>query len=72
VIDVRLDPPWLTARLPAPMRTLGWAPHNPGFVTTDRVIWREVRDADLTEEFDALGWLSASLHARERAGQWAS
>jgi CBS domain-containing protein len=29
-------------------------PHNPGFITTDRVIWREVRDADLTEDFDAL------------------
>jgi adenosylcobinamide amidohydrolase len=64
VIDVRLDPPWLTARLPAPMRALSWAPHRPGFVATDRVIWREVRDADLTEAFDALGWLAGALQAR--------
>ncbi|MGP1356846.1 adenosylcobinamide amidohydrolase [Roseicyclus sp.] len=64
MIDVRLDPPWLTARLPAPMRALSWAPYRPGFATTDRVIWREVRNADLTETFDALGWLAGALHAR--------
>jgi adenosylcobinamide amidohydrolase len=64
MIDVTLDPPWLTARLTHPCRLLSWAPHNPGFITTDRVIWREVRDADLTEDFDALRWLSESLIAR--------
>jgi hypothetical protein len=53
-----VDPPWLTARLPTPHRMLSWAPHNPGFVTADTVTWREVRDADLTEDFDALSWLS--------------
>jgi hypothetical protein len=46
---------------------LSWAPHNPGFVTTDRVIWREVRDADLTEDFDAL-LASDSLTRGARAG----
>jgi adenosylcobinamide amidohydrolase len=61
MIDVSLDPPWLTARLPTPHRMLSWAPHNPGFVTADTVIWREVRDADLTEDFDALSWLRDSL-----------
>jgi adenosylcobinamide amidohydrolase len=50
MIDVSLDPPWLTARLATPHRMLSWAPHNPGFVTADTVIWREVRDADLTED----------------------
>lgn len=64
MIDVALDPPWLTARLPQPCRMLSWAPRNPGFVTTDRVIWREVRDADLTEDFDALQWLADSLQQR--------
>jgi hypothetical protein len=53
MIEVTLDPPWLTARLGSPHRMLSWAP-QPGFVTADRVIWREVRDADLTEDFDAL------------------
>jgi adenosylcobinamide amidohydrolase len=65
MIEVSLDPPWLSARLPAPLRLLSWASHRPGFVTTDRVIWREVRDADLTEDFDALGWLETSLRAME-------
>ena len=67
MIEVALDPPWLTARLETPLRMLSWAPHHPGFVTTDRVIWREVRDADLTEDFDALAWLAESLTARGEA-----
>jgi adenosylcobinamide amidohydrolase len=68
MIDVSVDPPWLTARLPTPHRMLSWAPHNPGFVTADTVTWREVRDADLTEDFDALSWLRDSLSARGEAG----
>ena len=67
MIEVALDPPWLTARLATPLRLLSWAPRHPGFVTADRVIWREVRDADLTEEFDALTWLAESLTARDQA-----
>jgi len=58
MIRVDLDRPVLTAHLPAPMRLLSWAPYNAGYVTTDRVIWREVRNADLTPEFDAITWLA--------------
>lgn len=64
MIDVSLDRPWLSARLPERMRILSWAPHNPGFVSSDHVIWREVRDADLTEDFDALTWLTETLKAQ--------
>ncbi|MDG4647004.1 adenosylcobinamide amidohydrolase [Roseibacterium sp. SDUM158017] len=64
MMRVTLERPWLTADLDRPCRMLGWAPHNPGFVTASRVVWREVRDADLTEDFDALGWLAASMDAR--------
>jgi adenosylcobinamide amidohydrolase len=64
MIDVTLDPPWLTARLTHPLPPAQLGPPQPGFITTDRVIWREVRDADLTEDFDALRWLSDSLIAR--------
>lgn len=46
------------------MRILSWAPHNPGFVSSDHVTWREVGDADLTEDFDALAWFTKSLKAR--------
>jgi adenosylcobinamide amidohydrolase len=63
MIEVTLDAPWLTAQLIRPFRMLSWAPFNAGFITTDRIIWREVRDADLTEDFDALTWLSDSLTA---------
>jgi adenosylcobinamide amidohydrolase len=64
MIEVALDRPWLTARLSGPCRMLSWAPHNPGFVMADRVVWREVRDADLTEELDALTWFSGLLGER--------
>jgi adenosylcobinamide amidohydrolase len=67
-MKVALEPPWMTAQLAAPHRLLSWAPHNPGFVTCDRVIWREVRDADLTEGLDALAWLSKALAVRDAAG----
>ncbi len=61
MIAVTLNRPWLEARLPAPMRVLSWAPHGGGFRTTDRVLWREVRNADLTPDFDAERWLSQQM-----------
>lgn len=56
--------PWLVADLGAPHRVLSWAVHRPGLVPADRIIWREVRDADLSEGFDAGPWLAAELGAR--------
>ena len=67
MIEVVLSHPWLEARFDRPLRALSWAPHNPGFVATDRVLWREVRNADLTEGFDALAWLSEEMAARGQA-----
>jgi adenosylcobinamide amidohydrolase len=64
VIRVALERPWLIATLDAPHRALGWAPHRPGFVTTDRIAWREVRDADLTRDFDAIAWLRQEMAGR--------
>lgn len=65
MIVVTLDRPWLWARLAQPMRILSWAPHRAGYTETDRVAWREVRDADLTENFDAITWLAGELDAKE-------
>ena len=59
-----LDRPWLEWRLPAPMRVLSWSITRPGFVAADRIIWREVRDADLPEGLDVRRWLRAELAAR--------
>ncbi|MBW7923040.1 MAG: adenosylcobinamide amidohydrolase [Rubellimicrobium sp.] len=65
MIRVTLARPWLEARLAAPMRVLSWAPHGAGFRVTDRVLWREVRNADLGPGTDALAWLAARLPARD-------
>ncbi|WP_096785236.1 adenosylcobinamide amidohydrolase [Rhodobacter sp. CZR27] len=61
MIEVSLRRPWLLAQLPGPMRVLSWAPHRPGLIMADRIVWREVRDADLGPEFDAEDWLAAQL-----------
>jgi len=68
MIAVSLDRPWLEARLPRAMRCLSWAPHGAGFTLTDRVLWREVRNADLTPDFDAEGWFGGQMAARAPDG----
>jgi len=65
MIAVTLARPWLEARLERPMRVLSWAPHGAGFRVVSRVLWREVRNADLGPGVDALAWLQARLPAAE-------
>ena len=47
--------------LPQKMRVLSWAPHGAGYTPADAILWREVKNADLTPEFDAEGWLAAQM-----------
>lgn len=61
---VTLERPWLTFDLGAQMQVLSWAINRPGFVMADRIIWREVRNADLPRDFDVVGWFGAELEAR--------
>lgn len=61
---VALDRPWLTFDLGGSMNVLSWALNRPGFVTARRIVWREVRDADLTKDFDVRHWLSEELQNR--------
>lgn len=61
---VTLARPWLTFDLGARMQVLSWAINRPGFVMADRIIWREVRNADLPRDLDVLDWFSAELEAR--------
>jgi len=65
-----LSAPWLSFALGQPMPVLSWAPHNGGLVTAERILWREVRNADLTEDLDVTDWLARELAQREdrRAG----
>lgn len=56
-----LDRPWLRMDLPCEMRVLSWAPHGAGYTRANTILWREVRNADLTPGFDAEGWLAAQM-----------
>ncbi|WP_410056039.1 adenosylcobinamide amidohydrolase [Roseobacter sp. HKCCA0434] len=49
------------------MRVLSWAINRPGFVTARRILWREVRNADLPEGLDVHRWLEEELVARGEA-----
>lgn len=57
--------PWLNFNLGAEMQVLSHAPHRPGFVTARRILWREVRNADLPPRLDARDWLAQQLAKRE-------
>lgn len=61
MIAVRLERPWLWADLSELCRVLSWAPHRPGFVMARHVAWREVRNADLSEEFDVETWFQMEM-----------
>lgn len=58
-------PPWLIVDFPGPRRVLGWSLNQPGFVQTQRILWREVRNADLPVDLDVDAWLSESLSTDE-------
>lgn len=59
-----LDRPWLEFDLGAPCRVISWALNRPGFVTTDKIVWREVRNADLPRDLDVHAWFAQTLEAR--------
>ena len=61
MISVTLDRPWLIARLAAPIRVLSHAPHGAGYCTTDAVLWREVKNADLPVGFAAEDWFAGQM-----------
>ncbi|WP_315925536.1 adenosylcobinamide amidohydrolase [Mesorhizobium sp. SP-1A] len=62
-MEVSCKRPWLVADLGAPHRMLSWSISAPGFVTARRVVWREVRNADLPPELDALEWFRKQMRA---------
>jgi len=59
-----LDRPWVEFDLGGPMQVLSWALNRPGFVTASRILWREVRNADLPPDLDVEAWLKHELEAR--------
>ncbi|WP_423211522.1 adenosylcobinamide amidohydrolase [Paracoccus yeei] len=68
MMRIACDRPWLGVDLGAPHRVLSWAVHRPGLVSAQRILWREVRDADLTPDLDVAPWLAAELASRDESG----
>ncbi len=59
-----LTRPWLAMDLPQEAQVLSWALNRPGFVQAQRILWREVRNADLTPDLDVGEWLNQELAMR--------
>jgi len=62
--SLQIDAPWLEFDLGGDMRVISWAVNRPGIVTAHRILWREVRDADLTPDLDVQTWLQGALRTR--------
>ena len=65
MIRVALDRPWLEMDLGADCRVLSWAINRPGYVSANRILWREVRNADLPPELDVKAWLAEELRQKD-------
>lgn len=61
---VTLERPWITFDLEAEMPVLSWAVNRPGFVTTRRILWREVQNSDLPRDLDVTKWFADELGQR--------
>jgi|SRR6056297_1827067 len=61
---VSLNRPWLDFDLGSEMRVLSWAINRPGFADARRIVWREVRNADLPVDLDVTRWFAQELEAR--------
>lgn len=61
---VSVERPWLDFDLGQRMQVLSWALNRPGIVEANRIVWREVRNADLPEDLDVPTWFARELAAR--------
>lgn len=61
---IHLDRPWLSFDLGGPHQVLSWTLNRPGFVMADKVVWLEVRNADLPKDLNVHDWFSRELAAR--------
>ncbi|NBR88461.1 MAG: adenosylcobinamide amidohydrolase [Rhodobacteraceae bacterium] len=67
-MSVTRDGAWLHFDLGAPLRALSWSLTKPGFVTTEAMVWREVKNRDLTPDLDVHAWYEAELSAKGWGG----
>ncbi|HHX88388.1 MAG TPA: adenosylcobinamide amidohydrolase [Paracoccus sp.] len=61
---ITLSSPWLEYDLGAPHQVLSWSVNRPGYHIARRVLWRELRNADLPPDLDVRAWLAQELAAR--------
>ena len=60
-MTVTLKHPWLVWDFGADQRVFSWALNIPGFANARRVVWRELRNADLPPDLDVTNWLEQEL-----------
>ncbi len=63
-MKLELIRPWLEWDLGTRHRVLSWSLNAPGFVDASRIIWREVRNADLPLDMNVSGWLQDQLREK--------
>jgi len=61
---ITLDAPWLEYDLGRDHQVLSWSVNRPGYQTARRILWREIRNADLPPGLDVGDWLAGELAAR--------
>lgn len=66
--SIELADKTLLVCLPGPHRTLSWALAGGGFHETHEVVWREVRNQDLSPDVDPVALLRADLKRLGRCG----
>lgn len=66
--QITLSRPWLMIDFGRPLTVMGWTPQAGGKVVSQSLLWREVRNEDLTPDFDVLSWLSEETAQRGQAG----
>lgn len=58
---ITLCAPWLEFNLGAPHQVLSWSVNRPGYQRARRILWREIRNADLPPGLDVRNWLADEL-----------
>nr|WP_321456693.1 adenosylcobinamide amidohydrolase [uncultured Cohaesibacter sp.] len=62
--SIHYEAPWLRVSFSKPLEIVSWAVHRPGFVLGEQIVWREVRNSDLSLDVDPQKWLTDELTAK--------
>jgi len=62
--SIDCDPPWLSVRFRERQQVLSWAVHRPGLQVAERVVWLQVKNADLPPSVDPGDLLHSRMQER--------